>query len=115
MVVPGARDCRCLDRCECAPMSAAAARVSRLHPVLALAMICFVPLALSFALYYLGWRPGGAANRGELIQPPIRLPRTSLPAADHSTRVDAFGGRWALVYVGPGSCDAACERALLVM
>jgi hypothetical protein len=64
----------------------------------------FVPLAVSFALYYSGWRPAGGTNHGELLQPARQLP----PDAK------ALEGRWALVYVGDGARPEACRTALYI-
>jgi cytochrome oxidase Cu insertion factor (SCO1/SenC/PrrC family) len=38
-----------------------------------------------------------------------------LPDGTTSARVGLLREKWSLVYVGPGSCDAACQRALWVM
>ncbi len=65
----------------------------------------FVPLATSFILYYVvEWRPAGGTNHGELLQPLRQLPEP----------VSALQGKWAIVYVGDGACDAACRNALYV-
>ena len=75
---------------------------------LALAALFFLPVAVAFFLYYGGaWRPGGATNHGELIEPPRPLP--AAPGAE------LLRGKWTLVYVGDGACDAACRQSLLVM
>ncbi len=65
--------------------------------------VFFAPLALAFLLYYgsEGWRPPGNTNRGELISPPRPLPG-----------VEAWRGKWTLVYIGDGRCDGGCRAAL---
>jgi hypothetical protein len=69
-----------------------------------LALVFFGPLLLASALYYVSaWRPVGHTNHGALISPPR-------PLAD-----PLFRGKWSLVYVGPGSCDADCRRTLYYM
>ncbi|MDE2262374.1 MAG: hypothetical protein KGL45_07630 [Gammaproteobacteria bacterium] len=81
----------------------------------ALAALFFMPLLASFWLYYgTSWRPGGHVNHGELIQPPRPLPDVALPliSAPDST---PFRGKWTLVYVGDGGCDASCRNTLYVM
>jgi hypothetical protein len=65
----------------------------------------FVPLASSFTLYYgVGWRPAGGTNHGELLQPLRQLPAAA----------KGLEGKWALVYVGDGACDAACRDTLYI-
>jgi len=114
--------------------TARALRARNLRTVLALAGLFFVPLIGSFWLYYgASWRPSGHTNHGELIEPVRPLPRTALPVllekvapdspdeltpealAAAAARADLFVGRWSLVYIGNGACDAACRRALYVM
>jgi hypothetical protein len=62
-----------------------------------------VPLAASFILYYGGWRPAGDTSNGELLVPVRQMP----PAAEK------LRGKWALLYVGDGKCDADCQKALV--
>lgn len=71
--------------------------------LLLLAALFFVPLALSFAAYYGGWRPAGNTNHGELLQPIRQLPALGKP----------LEGKWALAWVGDGACDADCQTALV--
>jgi hypothetical protein len=64
----------------------------------------FLPLAAAFILYYgVGWRPSGGTNHGELLQPMRQLPEDAAPLRD----------KWALVYIGDGSCNADCRVALV--
>jgi cytochrome oxidase Cu insertion factor (SCO1/SenC/PrrC family) len=83
--------------------------------LIGLAALFFVPLALSFYLYYgTGWRPAGGAQHGELIDPARPLPAASLQQADGTTTGEEFlRGRWHLVYLGDGDCTAACRDALV--
>ena len=72
--------------------------------LLLLGLVFFGPLLVATALYYIsGWRPVGHTNHGELIDPPQPLQGA------------LFHGKWSLVYVGAGSCDAACHRTLYYM
>jgi hypothetical protein len=73
------------------------------------------PLLLSFVLYYgSGWRPAGHTNHGELIMPPRPLPAVALPMPGGRNAGDAgvLHGKWSLIYVGDGACDADCRLAL---
>jgi hypothetical protein len=83
--------------------------------LLALAALFFVPLAVAFWLYYgpSHWRPSGATNKGDLIDPARPLPAVSLPRADGTpTGREFLRGKWTIVYVGDGACDARCRKAL---
>jgi len=72
-----------------------------------LALLFLAPLVAAFWLYYgSGWRPAGRTNHGELIEP-----ARPLPAAAGAT----FTGRWSLVYVGDGACDADCRATLYMI
>ena len=64
----------------------------------------FGPLLIASILYYSsGWRPVGHTNHGTLIDPPRPLAGA------------VFQGKWSLVYVGPGRCDADCQHTLYYM
>lgn len=76
--------------------------------LLALAALFFLPVVIAFWMYYASdWRPAGATHHGVLIDPARALPE---PPEGATLR-----GKWTLVYVGDGACDAECRRALLVM
>ena len=77
----------------------------------------FAPLALAFVLYYgLGIRPHGTTNKGDLIHPPVTLPEVELPgAADQTLAANALRGKWSMVFIGDGACDARCREALTLM
>jgi cytochrome oxidase Cu insertion factor (SCO1/SenC/PrrC family) len=89
-------------------------RRSRLW-LIGLAALFFVPLALSFLLYYgTSWRPTGGTQQGELILPPRPLPEVSLAQADGQPTDPAWlKGAWRLVFVGPGDCGEPCLAALV--
>lgn len=76
--------------------------------MLVLMLIFFAPLGLSFAMYYgWHWRPPGQTNHGTLIQPARELPTTGAAAV--------LSGKWSLVYLGAGDCDADCHASLYFM
>ncbi len=83
--------------------------------LIGLAALFFVPLALSFYLYYgTGWRPTGGAHHGELIDPARPLPRVELAtAAGTPAGADFLRGDWHLVYVGSGDCPEPCRSSLV--
>jgi cytochrome oxidase Cu insertion factor (SCO1/SenC/PrrC family) len=86
--------------------------------LIGLASLFFVPLAIAFALYYSGgWRPAGSTNHGELITParPLENVPFALPDGTTSARADLLQGKWTLVHIGSGRCEADCQRALWVM
>lgn len=85
--------------------------------LLILAMF-FLPLALAFVLYYgfSDWRPSGRTNKGDLIHPARPLPQSALLTPDDQQLDEGlFKGKWALVYIGNGQCDARCREALTLM
>ena len=104
---------------------AAGLRARNLRTLGLLAALFLLPLVLAFCTYYgTAWRPAGHVNHGTLISPPRQLPAVALPrvrpggtgaAADDAASPTALRGKWSLVYVGPGRCDAACRNALYLM
>ena len=83
--------------------------------LIAIAVLFFVPLGLSFYLYY-GHpmlRPAGMVNHGELVQPPRPLPALALPLFGSGTTSPQFlRHKWTFLYVGPGVCGERCRVAL---
>jgi hypothetical protein len=71
--------------------------------LLLLAAFFFVPVAVSFVMYYgFHWRPSGGTNHGQLLEPIRQLPDTAAP----------LRGKWTLFYVGDGACAEDCRHAL---
>lgn len=84
----------------------AAARGRR--TLLGLAALFFLPLVAAFWIYYASdWRPGGATHHGALIDPVRPLPELRAGAT--------LRGKWTLVYIADGACNADCQHALHVM
>jgi len=81
--------------------------------------IFFAPLLLAFLFYYgLGVRPAGNTNHGDLITPPVPLPEVALPgidAANTNLPADILRGKWTMIFIGDGACDARCREALTLM
>ena len=76
-----------------------------------------MPLAAAIWLYFSsGWRPGGGAEHGTLIDPPHALPDTPLVLADGSAAAaDALRSGWLLVFVEDAACAERCRAALIEM
>jgi cytochrome oxidase Cu insertion factor (SCO1/SenC/PrrC family) len=94
--------------------------------LLLLVLLFFAPLLLAFALYYgSGWRPTGRTNHGALIEPARTLPLVALPqvalapdaapGGDALAAADVLTGKWSLVYVNSGNCNADCRNTLYFM
>ena len=95
-----------------------AAQARGRRTLLGLAALFFVPLALSFWLYYAGgWRPSSTTNKGELITPARLLENVpfTLPDGTTSARADLLRNKWTLLYVGVGRCAEDCRQALWTM
>jgi hypothetical protein len=82
--------------------------------LLIVAAAFFVPVIVAFALYYGQlWRPANSASLGQLITPARPLTVAGLRHADGtSAGAEIFAGKWTLVYIGDGACDADCRTAL---
>lgn len=85
--------------------------------LIGLALLFFVPLGISFWLYFSGgWRPSSSTNHGVLITPARPLEKAALANLDGSSaRIDLLTGKWNMVYLGDGQCDADCQHTLYVM
>ena len=94
-------------------MSGAAPRKNLISLWLIVALTA-APVAASYLLYYFN-PPGHTVNYGELIEP-RPLPDSRLELADGTPfRLSQLRGRWAIVIVDSGRCDAACDRKLLYL
>src|SRR5688572_33423347 len=90
-----------------------AKRPSRLSLWLIVALTA-APVAASYFLFYF-WPPERTVNYGELIEP-RPLPDAPLATAGGAPfRVSQLKGKWVLVSVDGGRCEAHCERKLLYM
>jgi hypothetical protein len=80
-----------------------------------IAALFFAPVLIAFSLYYGKiWRPAGSASKGELIEPPRPLQFAGLRNADGSAAdPKLLEGKWSLIYIGDGACDADCRTALV--
>ncbi|HXF65086.1 MAG TPA: cytochrome C oxidase subunit I [Burkholderiales bacterium] len=76
--------------------------------------LVLAPVAASYYFYY--FRPSErTANYGELIGP-HPLPEAKLALADGTPfELSRLRGKWVLVTVDSGRCDAHCEKKLLYM
>lgn len=83
--------------------------------LIGLAALFFVPLALSFYLYYgTSWRPQGTTQHGDLIEPARPLPEVALTLADGTLAGPQWlQGTWHLLYLAPGDCPPACRDMLV--
>lgn len=75
-----------------------------------------VPLIASYLAYFV-WQPQGAVrNYGELIQPePLPETLTLAKLEGGQITLKELRGKWLLVQVDAGGCDAACEQKLYAM
>lgn len=75
-----------------------------------LALVCAAPVVASYVAYY--WlHPSARVNYGELEAKPA--PDIAGRTRDGAPwRLASLRGRWALVVVSDGACEARCERAL---
>jgi hypothetical protein len=82
------------------------ARARARGPLIALAALFLAPLGVAFWVYYgSSWRPAGRTNNGDLIEPAREVPTAGQDAK-------FLRGKWSLVYVGDGQCDADCRSTL---
>ncbi len=71
------------------------------------------PLLTAVLLYYTGgWRPAAGTNHGILVQPPVLMPQPEPVTGSDSAYTGDLRGRWTLLYVDQGECDARCAEAL---
>jgi hypothetical protein len=95
-------------------MSDASRNKRSLKSLWLIAALTAAPVASSYLIYYY-WQPDRAANYGDLLEPrPLPDPRLEL-ADGTPFQLSQLRGKWALVTVDAGSCDANCDRKLLYL
>ena len=94
-------------------MSDAASR-KKLTSLWLIVALTAAPVAASYLFFYF-WPPQHTVNYGDLIGP-HPLPDPALALADGARfRLSQLRGKWALVSVDSGNCDARCNEKLLYM
>jgi hypothetical protein len=99
-------------------MSDPARRVHRgRRTLLLLALVFLGPMAIAMLLYFTGfrWRPEATTEHGVLYRPARPLPESTMQLADAPATSVPLAGKWTLIHIGPGHCDAACRTALVEM
>ncbi len=83
-------------------------------PVLAIFVIGFMPILLSYGLYLSlsGGTPWGTVNQGQFLQPPVPEAALALRDPDGAPLTLASAGHWVLVLAAAADCDADCAQAL---
>ena len=95
-------------------MSDAAPGRKKLTSLWLMVALTVAPVAASYLLYFF-WLPARTVNYGELIEPRV-LPDPPLTLADGKPfRLSQLKGKWLLLSVDSGQCDAHCDRKLLYM
>jgi cytochrome oxidase Cu insertion factor (SCO1/SenC/PrrC family) len=80
--------------------------------MIAVLLVCAAPVIASYFMYYVV-RPQTRTNYGELVEPSALPADLALrDAAGRSVPPASLKQQWLLIAVGPGACDAACEKHL---
>lgn len=80
--------------------------------MLALVLICALPVIASYFTYYV-IRPEGRRNFGDLIEPQRAMPEMLVQGLDgRISNLQALKGQWLLLSVGGGQCPEPCVQRL---
>lgn len=91
------------------PIDFAVRRRGRRTMLLILA-VSVAPILAAWLTFYV-WRPEGGASYGELLNPPQALDLGKAQALGSKDAL-ALQGKWVLLTVAEGACDAACRSHL---
>jgi len=76
--------------------------------------VALLPVIAAYILYFF-WRPSSFVNHGELL-PASSIADAVVPQADGSRfEFSRFKGKWVLLMVDSGACDAYCQGKLYRM
>lgn len=82
--------------------------------LLAILLVCSMPVIASYYAYFVA-RPQGKASFGELIAPARPVEALGATALDgKSIALSQLKGQWLLVSVQGGACDATCQQRLFL-
>jgi hypothetical protein len=88
---------------------------SRYRTLYIVMALCAAPVVASYFAYYVV-PPSGRTNYGTLIEPQRPLPELRVETLDgRPFDLKSLAGRWILLMVDRGDCDAACSEKLLSM
>ncbi|MBC7945764.1 MAG: cytochrome C oxidase subunit I [Burkholderiales bacterium] len=79
--------------------------------LLLIALICAAPTVAAYLAYHF-WQPQSRVNYGELIEP-RPLPEGFL--GDRQTQGTKLKGKWVMLTVDSGGCDAYCREKLYAL
>lgn len=79
-------------------------------------LVCAAPLLASYFTYYV-IKPEGRTNYGELLDPRLYpIPELGGRSLDGKPlALDAWKGKWLMVQISGGDCEAACQKRLYDM
>lgn len=81
---------------------------------LLLVSVFIVPVVAAYLAFF-GWRPVAHSNYGTLLKvAPLQYAAGQQRDGD-AFNLDALQGKWVMVHIGSGECDASCERQLYLM
>jgi hypothetical protein len=85
--------------------------------LLLLALVFLGPMVVAMLLWFTGfqWRPAATTEHGVLYRPARPLPASTMTIAETPATRVPLAGKWTLIHIGPGNCDAACRTALVEM
>ncbi len=86
--------------------------MSQRAKLLLLILLMASPLLAAYAAHYV-WRPTRSTNYGDLL-PATRLPLEVLQSVAGGS-AESIQGKWVLLSIDSGSCDAACAQKLYFM
>lgn len=80
--------------------------------MIAVLLVCAAPVIASYFTYYVV-RPQTRTNYGELVEPqPLPANLALRDPAGRAVAPASLKQQWLLIAVGPGGCDAVCEKHL---
>ncbi|CAH2789534.1 MAG: Hypothetical protein in cytochrome oxidase biogenesis cluster [uncultured Paraburkholderia sp.] len=85
--------------------------------LLLLAVICALPIAVSYFTYYVIKPAGGSTSYGTLVQPQRPIPDSLVVTSEDGKplKLASLRGRWLMISVDNSACDKACVTKLYFM
>lgn len=82
---------------------------------LLLGAVFAAPVLLSYATYFF-WKPEKVGNYGDLLNPPLEVADFVVRDKDGKPfPLKSLGGKWLIVHMNSGACEAECQKKLFTM
>jgi len=84
--------------------------------LLLLIMLFAAPVIGAWLIFnYTNIGKGDSNSYGELVEPPVAIPKTALYSLTNGAIEGELHGKWSLIYILPTKCEQACQQKISML